>query len=539
MVDEIRKTETLAFPLANLEKQDALWAALVFLGSLALYIRTLAPDLLLGDSGEFQTVVYTLGMTHPTGYPVFVLLGRIFTLLPIGEMAWRANLFIAVLGAMAVTGVYLIVRLLGSWRLAAGFGAFVLAINPMFWFHAIIAELYIPACAFSAAIILFVFLWRQKGAPQFLTVAGLLGGLSLGVHSTVALIAPGILLFLCLTAQSRRAWLAALFGGVLGLALALGSFLALDAYDNDAGYYNATVEHALSIWNLDQDDFNSPLERLKFLYTGRQFQSQMFADPDSVMRTNGRMYLDILQSTFMPLTLGLVILGLLTGFFSHWRESLLIILAWAAQILFAINYDVYDYYVFFIPTYVFIAIWAGIGLGEGMQVIKWGLDKKAVTGNHAIWLPIAAGGMVFLFTIQFWGSMITDAWQETQASFARNTPLDEYPYPIDNPGWPLDEVRSVVDELEDNAILFTDWDTLFPYYFVAHVEDYRTEMDFHETYPQDKEQGLARSTLAYIHENSNRPIYFTERPNGIYAKEIVLLPVKKAGRTLYQVKGLK
>jgi hypothetical protein len=124
-----------------LTRIDALLAALAACSGLALYTRTLAPDLLLGDSGEFQTLVYTLGMTHPTGYPVFVLLGRLFTLIPLGELAWRANLFVAVFAAITLACVYLSLRLLAGWRIAALSGVFALAVTPMFWFYAILAEL--------------------------------------------------------------------------------------------------------------------------------------------------------------------------------------------------------------------------------------------------------------------------------------------------------------------------------------------------------------------------------------------------------------
>jgi len=102
--------------LSPLTRLDAIPACLLGAGSLGLYVRTLAPGLLYGDSGELQTVVYSLGMTHPTGCPVYVLLGRLFTLLPIGGLAWRVNLFSAVLGALTVACIYLIVRLLaGGW----------------------------------------------------------------------------------------------------------------------------------------------------------------------------------------------------------------------------------------------------------------------------------------------------------------------------------------------------------------------------------------------------------------------------------------
>jgi hypothetical protein len=76
------------------------------------------------------------------------------------------------------------------------------------------------------------------------------------------------------------------------------------------------------------------------------------------------------------------------------------------------------------------------------------------------------------------------------------------------------EAEQTLERVEDNAIIFTGWDTAYNFYYVAHMLQGRTVMDFHETYPQDDVSDLADSTLAYIEANiDTRPIYFTERPS--------------------------
>src|SRR5688572_22397237 len=100
-------------------------ALLLFIASFVLYIRTLAPSLLYGDSAEFQTIAYTLGIGHPTGYPIYVLLAKLFTFLPVGDIAYRVNLFSAFSAALTVTLVYLITRKLGAANSAAMYGSLV------------------------------------------------------------------------------------------------------------------------------------------------------------------------------------------------------------------------------------------------------------------------------------------------------------------------------------------------------------------------------------------------------------------------------
>src|SRR3990172_8866316 len=97
-----------------LSRTDILLAVLIGIAALALYIRTLAPSLLWGDSAEFQTLSYTLGMTHPSGYMTQIMFGKLFTYIPVGNIAYRVNLMSAFFGALAVALVYLIVRILGG-----------------------------------------------------------------------------------------------------------------------------------------------------------------------------------------------------------------------------------------------------------------------------------------------------------------------------------------------------------------------------------------------------------------------------------------
>jgi hypothetical protein len=73
-------------PTPKLTTIDAIIASLLGLGGLLLYVRTLAPTLLRGDSAEFQTLAKTLGMTHPTGYPVYLLVAKVFTWLPVANI---------------------------------------------------------------------------------------------------------------------------------------------------------------------------------------------------------------------------------------------------------------------------------------------------------------------------------------------------------------------------------------------------------------------------------------------------------------------
>lgn len=143
---------------------DLLLAAGCFLLSLALYLQALAPSVatLFDDSLEFPLASYRLAIIHPTGYPLYTLLGKLFTLVSWGNAAWAVNLLSAVAGALAVALVYLVARELAARRLPALLGAVALAVSPVFWSQAVVAEVYTLHSVFVAALLWLVLRWARQ-----------------------------------------------------------------------------------------------------------------------------------------------------------------------------------------------------------------------------------------------------------------------------------------------------------------------------------------------------------------------------------------
>ncbi len=143
---------------------DGILAGGLFTGSLAIYLQTLAPSVatLFDDSLEFPLASYRLGIVHPTGYPLYTLLSKLFTLGAAQSVAGRVNLFSAVAGALTVSLVFLVARQLTRRRLPATLGALALAVSPLFWSQAVIAEVYTLHTAFVCAIIWVALRWGKN-----------------------------------------------------------------------------------------------------------------------------------------------------------------------------------------------------------------------------------------------------------------------------------------------------------------------------------------------------------------------------------------
>ena len=122
-------------------RYDLAVAALVAFVAGGVYVATMFPGLAaIGDTPKFQFVGAVLGTPHPPGYPIYMLLLWAFAQLPIGTLAYRANLLSVVFGAISVALFYLVARQLGCRRSIAAAGALAIGFGRVFWSQALLAE---------------------------------------------------------------------------------------------------------------------------------------------------------------------------------------------------------------------------------------------------------------------------------------------------------------------------------------------------------------------------------------------------------------
>ncbi len=130
--------------------------------ALGVYAATLAPTVSILDSPELSAAAITLGVPHPTGYPLFMLLGHAWSqtigLLAGGDPAWRLNLLTAVTAAVAVGVIAAVSRRLSGRASCGWLAAGVFGFSPGFFAQANVVEVYALHIAFSAAIL---WLWLR------------------------------------------------------------------------------------------------------------------------------------------------------------------------------------------------------------------------------------------------------------------------------------------------------------------------------------------------------------------------------------------
>jgi len=218
------------------------FAGLAFLISFIVYLITVAPTVPFWDGGEFIATSYILGIPHPPGSPLYILLGRLFAMLPIGEVAWRVNMSSGLFSALTVMMVYLIVvKTVSMWRdepeslgemlvvhCGALTGSLMLAFSDTFWFNAVEAEVYALSMLIMSVCTWLTIHWVERhdnvGSERYLLLIGYLAFLGIAVHMFTLLIAPAV--FLCAITTDRKEISLPVAGLFAIMGLIMGSIVA-------------------------------------------------------------------------------------------------------------------------------------------------------------------------------------------------------------------------------------------------------------------------------------------------------------------------
>ncbi|MGB3682017.1 MAG: DUF2723 domain-containing protein [Rubrobacteraceae bacterium] len=332
-------------------------AAAVGAGAFFVYLTTLSPTVASNDAGRFQIAAPVLGTGHPTGYPTFILLGKLFTYLPLGDVAYRVNLMAAVFGAVAAALLFLVSREVGSDLLPAAGAAFILAFASTFWSQATVAEVYTMHAAFLLGISYLLLRWRGTGRGGYVLLAALLYGISLGNNAGMVLLVPAYLVLLLAGRYGRLS--RRVISGSAGLFF-LG--LSVYAYVPIRGFAGA--------WHNYGDAVNSWADAW-VLVSGARFQGLMSLSPIQLFGGSTKFFQFLFGQAPQPLgfLLGsLLLLGGARGAWALLRRDGVVGSAFVAglgfTLVYALGYRIDDIAVYYIPVYTFLAVFVAVGVSR-------------------------------------------------------------------------------------------------------------------------------------------------------------------------------
>src|SRR3954467_1457155 len=181
-------------------------AAIVSVVVLVLYLITLAPNTAMWDTSEYIAAAYTLGLPHPPGNPLFVIVGRVFSILPIAStVAIRINILAAICSAVSAGMWFLITeRVLVSWfpqrwqRILGGVVAALIGATAFtVWNQSVVNEKVYTVSLVGIAIISWLMIrWSDdpdgRKADRILVLVAYLLGLGYSNHMAGMLAAPAV-----------------------------------------------------------------------------------------------------------------------------------------------------------------------------------------------------------------------------------------------------------------------------------------------------------------------------------------------------------
>ena len=334
----------------------------VFIVSFGVYLATLGPTIHAGDSGDFITAAYTLGIPHAPGYPTYTILGRIFTLIPYGSIAFRINLMNALLTSLAVVVVYNTVFLLTKSSLSGIGASLMLTFSQMPWAQVALGKAYsLNALLFSILVYLAV-RWRKTKEKRLLYCLAFTYGLSLTNHYSVAFILPAFIYLVWATNKKALG-----YGTVRNSAFLFAAGLLPYLYLPVRAFMDPPY------------NWGDPKTLERFFihvtaYVHRQAHVSTLELGGSVSRFFSMAVLYTQQFSLSG------VVSLIGVFYLRDRVllwfSVLVVLLDSFYTMF-LNVVPFDVAAFGIPTYVIFSLWAGFGIKRMLHAIE-----KTVTGGE-------------------------------------------------------------------------------------------------------------------------------------------------------------
>ena len=428
-------------------------AAAVFVVTTACYVTTLAPTVTFVDSGELIAAADSLSVAHPPGFPLYVLVAHLATLLPLGTIAERVHLVSAVFAGVAAAAVALLVLEVirrqspsdrprqAIWAAAAAMsGGLLFGFSAALWSYATVAEVYTLNMALILIVALLVLRWAAGARNGLLFVAAALFGLALGVHHvTVALALPAML---WLVFRARGAPF--LVGRTMFVAALLAAAAAALVY----AYLPLAASRGVGLnWGDPQT-----LERIWWHVTGKQYQAFFDFSPGQVLGSladEGQFVLRQFGPPWLPAALAAAVLGGIRLFHKDrtifWFLAIVVIFNMGYTLVYPIAED-RDAYL--LPTFAALALAAALGVHS--LVPLRGMTRRMATG-------VALTAIALLPALSLVANLPLEDRREYYAA--------------------RDYVDATLATVGANGLLLTyDWQVYSPLLYVQEVEQRRRDV---------------------------------------------------------------
>ncbi len=438
------------------KRKNFLLASFIFAIVLIVYIFTLAPIIAMEDSAEFVTAAYVLGVPHPPGFPLYVLLGKLFTFVPLGTIAWRVNLMSAFFGALTVALLYLLINKIIRNRFIAFCCSLILAFSQLFWSQSIVAEVYTLNSFFVVLLLIILISWAGNKKDKYLLWFSFVYGLSLTNHTMMSLFAPAFFIFILLTDRKilTKFKLIAQMFLLFCLGLSVYIYLPLRAMQNPPLNFGRA------------DTFKGFLDHItRRVYNDFSVQSQLYSKLGLAVS-----FLVLIYEQFFLPTLFLALAGISYLFAKKRNLAILtlgIFLLNSLGIIFLRKFGfglgiIYSYQFYYLPAFLIVVIWLAVIIQYLSEKIN--LMFKAKSRGFCLFLRL----LLFAILISLPLSFLAGNYQKNDLS-------DFW--------FSYDYAKNVLASLEPNSIFYFSYDgslqadtEIFDYLYLKKVENFRPDV---------------------------------------------------------------
>ena len=447
---------------------------------------TLLPGLGFWDTGEFQTVGPVMGTAHPPGFPAYVVLGWLasIVLMPFGEPALRMNLLSAALIAATAGTVVVLVHVLTGRTAIAIAAALGLALSAMAWRVATRADPHPLHVLLVALILVALVAWERDHAAgrgdRWLYVASMLFGLSLANHTLTLLLAPGIGLFVAAVDRGvlRRPSVVGACAALIFLTAAL-LYLELPLR---AGPFRAPLVYARP----------DTLDGFAYVVLGQQFVGS-FVDPFGDLGGKLQALVDLTATQFGVLA-PLVPVAFVASALRVPRYALLTGVSALLTCFFAASYVNADIERYYLGPLLMGWTWLAVLAVALVAVVRAALDGRVrPTASQAV-----QGVLAFtLATVLLLPTIAALAPRAQQLDLSQDHHARTW-------------VEEVVQALPPNAVVVSWWSFSTPLWYVQRVEHRRPDITIVDDRTRlDEELGEVEDVIA-AHLGRD-PVYIVPR----------------------------
>lgn len=322
------------------------WDGILVLILGVVYVSTLLPGVgYSGDVAKFQFVGRVLGTPHISGYPTYLILNHFFTkLFPIGSLAYKANLLSAIFSIASSLFLFRILKDIFNLENGMAFAAsLTFGLTPTLWSQSIVAEVYTLHILFVTIVFYFFIKWNKTREDHNFLIACAFYAFSFGNHLTMITLLLPIVYFVWATDKKvftdlRKIIWVNLF--IVAAALQY-SYLFWRSHAPHITYLELTTTNFMTL-------LSNVCKEGMFPFSLAQ-----------VVSVRIPMFLKLLLREYL-----LLIPVSIFGMFRCKNKTVntFLLLCFLGNMSFAINFDSWAISAFFIPNFLIMAIYLGIGL---------------------------------------------------------------------------------------------------------------------------------------------------------------------------------